>query len=253
MQRSLRHKTIIRALGRQKTSIAALAELTGASAVTIRRDLADLEGQGMLRRVHGGALGVDQRGRPMPYALRSAESPELKERLAEATAQLVGENVSVVLDNGSTAVAVARELVDRPATVMCLSLHAAVALGASRSTTIVVPGGPIAPDSLSATAAESVRALADFRADVAILGACAASPGQGMTTTTWDDAQTKRAIMACATRTVLVVAGTKLDHTSSFRFAELEDLDDLVTTPDASPNALAEFRQSGVRVHIAAA
>lgn len=251
MQRSLRHKTIIRSLGRTKTSIDTLANLTGASSVTIRRDLADLEGQGLLRRVHGGAIGIDQRGRPMPYALRSAEDPDLKELMARTCAELVADNMSVVLDNGSSTVAVARALVDRPATIMCLSLHSAVALGSSLPTTIVVPGGPIAPDSLSATAAESARALADFRADIAILGACAASPAQGMTTTTWDDAQTKRAIVACATRTVLVVAGSKLQRTSSFRFADLDDLDDLVTTSDASPTALGDFRQSGVRVHVA--
>lgn len=54
---------IIRALGATPVSVDALARLTGASAITIRRDLADLEGHGLLRRVHGGALAVDLRDR----------------------------------------------------------------------------------------------------------------------------------------------------------------------------------------------
>jgi len=99
---------IIRALSPRPTAVADLARLTGASGVTIRRDLTDLEGHGLLRRVHGGAVAVDLRGTPMPYAIRAAENADAKAAVAAVVADLVQDEMSLVLDNGSTLVAVAQ-------------------------------------------------------------------------------------------------------------------------------------------------
>ncbi|AFV91112.1 DeoR/GlpR transcriptional regulator [Acidipropionibacterium acidipropionici] len=251
MRRSLRHRTIIRAIGSSRLGVDALADLTGASAVTIRRDLADLEGQGLLKRVHGGAVGVGKRGARMPYAIRASEDLEQKEALGELTASLIEDQQSLVLDNGTTNDAVARSLQDRPLTVLCMSLYSAVILGQSPNTQVITPGGLVSPDSLIATGTASVAAARDMRADVAILGACAASPTHGLTTTTWEDGQIKRAIMACAARRILVATARKLTRTSSFRFAGLEDLDDLVTTDDAPQALIDQFTEAGVVVHLA--
>lgn len=242
---------IIRALGRTPISVGALADLTGASAVTIRRDLADLEGHGQLRRVHGGAVAVDLRGTPLSYALRAAENAEGKAAIAEVVAGIVVDHMSIVLDNGSTVVAVADALVGRPLTALCLSLRAAVALGESNEPTLVTPGGPVVPGSLRASGATSLAALDGFRADLAVMGACSASPATGLTVTTFEDAQVKRAIIVSSARVLLAATGDKFQRTSSFRFGEMEDLDDLVTTPDAPEQVLDEFRAAGVRVHLA--
>lgn len=251
MQRSLRQKTIIRALGRQPVSIDALADLTGASAVTIRRDLTDLAGHGLVRRVHGGAVAVDHRGTPLPYELRAAENATGKAAIAGVVAGLIEDDMSLVLDNGSTIVAVADAIAGRRATVLCLSLRAAVALSGSTDTTIVTPGGAVGGASLRYGGAACLEALATFRSDVAIIGACAASPAHGLTVTTSEDAQVKRAALAATARVILAATGDKLERTSSFRFGMLEDLDDLVTTPDAPAALLEEVQAAGVRVHLA--
>lgn len=252
MQRSTRQKTIIRALSRVPVSVDALASLTGTSAVTIRRDLADLEGHGLLRRVHGGAVAVDLRGTPMPYPLRAAEHAAEKAAIAAIVATLVEDDMSLVIDNGSTMVAVADALVGRPLTALCLSLRAAVALGGSSAADIVVPGGRVVHQSLRCAPSACLTALEGFRADLAVLGACSASPVQGLTVTTHEDAQVKRAAIASAARVILAVTGDKIARTSSFRFGVTEDVDDLVTTPDAPEAALEEFRAAGVRVHLSA-
>ncbi|MGO4957959.1 DeoR/GlpR family DNA-binding transcription regulator [Luteococcus sp. Sow4_B9] len=228
-----------------------LASLTGVSPITIRRDLADLEGQGLLKRVHGGAVAIDLRGRPLPYSLRSAENAEQKAAIAQVVATIIADDMSVVLDNGSTMVAVAEALVGRPITAMCLSLRTAVALGESDAPTLVTPGGPVTPVSLRCGGAAAVAALDGFRADVAIMGACSASPVHGLTVTTHEDAQIKKSIVQASARVVLAATGDKLVRTSSFRFGTMDDLDDLVTTPDAPESALEEFRAAGVIVHLA--
>ena len=95
---------IINSLGTSPTSVDTLVELTGASPATIRRDLTDLEGHGQLRKVHGGAVAVNLRGTPMPYSLRSAENAESKTAIAQLVSRLVTDDMSVIIDNGSTMV-----------------------------------------------------------------------------------------------------------------------------------------------------
>ncbi|WP_246955404.1 DeoR/GlpR family DNA-binding transcription regulator [Brachybacterium sp. Marseille-Q7125] len=228
-----------------------LARLIGASPVTIRRDLTDLQGRGLLRRVHGGAVAVDLRGMPMPYALRAAENAPAKAAIARAVAALVRDDMALVLDNGSTVTAVADALTGRPLTAMCLTLRAAMALGTGGSTDIVTPGGSVRGESLHYGGAACLDALDGFRADLGIMGACSASPSHGLTSISSEDAQIKRAILAASARVMLAVTGDKLSRTSSFRFGALEDMDDLVTTPDAPASMLDEVRAAGTRVHLA--
>lgn len=242
---------IIRALGGQPISVEALTDLTGASGVTIRRDLADLEGRGLLKRTHGGAVRIHPRGTPMPHHVRAAEEHDLKAAIARVAAGLVENDQSIILDNGTTTVAVAQQLHGRPLTALCLSLHTAVVLGTDPACQVVVPGGPLLPDTLAAGSAAAIDAIGTIRADVAFIGACAASPAQGLTTTTWDDARIKREMLGASNRVVLLATGSKLTRTSSFRFADLEDIDDLVTTPDAPAPLLDGFRAAGVAVHLA--
>nr|WP_083876037.1 DeoR/GlpR family DNA-binding transcription regulator [Kineosphaera limosa] len=245
---------IIRALGGQRTTVDALVALTGASPVTIRRDLADLEGHGLLKRVHGGAVAASRRGmRTQTYAMRANQDVASKESVAALVAGLIEEHETVVLDNGTTNDAVARTLVGRDLTVLCMSLHSAVALGVHPQAQVIVPGGVVVPDTLSATPAACIDAARSIRADVAVLGAAAASASHGLTTTTFDDAQIKGAIVACATHRILLADRAKLTRTASFRFAGLEDIDDLVTTADSPPDLLEEFRAAGVQVHLAPA
>lgn len=242
---------IIQALGRQSISVEALSELTGASAVTIRRDLTELQGHGLLRRVHGGAVAVDLRGSPLPYELRAAENADGKQAIAGLVSSLVGDDMSIILDNGSTMDVVAHALAGRRVTALCMSLRAAVAMSAEPGPMIITPGGPVQPPSLRSGSAASLAVLADFRADLAVMGACSVNPAQGLTVTTHEDAQIKRAIIAASARVVLAATGDKLTRTSTFRFGVIEDLDDLVTTPDAPPELLDEFIAAGVRVHLA--
>lgn len=250
MQRSSRQKTIIGALGRRPVSVTALARLTGASEVTIRRDLSDLEGHGLVRRVHGGAVATELRGTPLPYSLRAAENAEGKRAIAEAVSSLVEDDMSLVIDNGSTMVAVAGALAGRRVTALCVSLRAAVIVGDAGGA-VVTPGGMISAESLRYGGAACLEALDGFRADLAVVGTCSAQPATGLTVTTSEDALVKRAIIAASARVVLAATGDKLLRTSAFRFGTHEDVDDLVTTADAPVSVLEAFESAGARVHIA--
>lgn len=249
MQRSLRHKLIIQSLQTSgRLRVEQLAELTGVSPVTIRRDLTDLEAHQALKRIPGGAARTVKQGENVPFSLRVAEDRELKTRLAAAAAGLIADYESVIIDNGTTCYTVALELAGRPITALCLSLHAAVAIGATPGARVIVPGGPVDPDTLALMGSQAVDAVRNMRADVLVLGTCSASATRGLTSTLYEDALIKRAGIESATRRILVTIADKLNRSSNFRFGEPADLTHLVTTADAPPEMLAIFRDEGVQV-----
>lgn len=184
----------------------------------------------------------------MPFAHRFDADRDRKSRLGAAAATLLDDDESVILDNGTTCLAVAHALAGRPITVLALSLHVAAVLAERPGTTVIIPGGPVEPDSLAMMGASAVDAVRDVRVDSAVLGACSASAVDGLTSTTPPDAEIKRACLAVSRRSILVATPDKFERTSTFRFGGAEDLTHLVTTDDAPAQTVATFRAVGVTV-----
>lgn len=228
---------IIRAVDSGPRSVSELVTLTGASAVSIRRDLGELSDQGAVTRVRGGAAPVISRGAEYPFTIRRGADTVAKTLLARAVAGMITPGDSVLIDNGTTALAVAEELSGLGITVMALSLHAAAALARTPGNEVVVPGGVVSHDGLAFTgpgAAEAVRAM---RFDIVVLGACAADPENGLTVAGWGDSQVKRAAIESTRSVVLVATPDKFSRTAAHRFGSFRDLDTIVTT-QGSPFAV---------------
>lgn len=248
VQRSERHKMIIRLVDSGPRSIADLAALAGTSAITIRRDLMELAEQGALRRVRGGAAPAPSRGSEYPFGLRQSEATDTKLALGRVAATHINAGDSVLVDNGTTALAVAQELSGAGVTAMALSLHAAAALARTPGNQVVVPGGTVGHGDLAFTGAGVAESVASMRFDVAVLGACAADPDNGLTVADWNDAHIKRAVMKAARRTLLVVTADKFSRTAAHRFGGIADLDTIITTRDAPSAVLLDAKSAGVEV-----
>lgn len=251
MKRSSRHALIIKAVARPGlTPVDALVDLTGVSAVTIRRDLVDLESRGLLQRRRGGAVRLPRRGTRTHFTARYEAGQREKRALAVRVATLIEDDDSVILDNGTTCFAVAHELVGRPLNVLALSLRAAAVLAARPGATVIVPGGPVEVDSLALTGSVAIETVRETLADVLVLGACSASPSHGLSSTTHEDARTKRAAIGVSTRRILVTNGDKLSTTSTYRFGAVSDVTDLVTTTEPPVDLLRQFEDEGVTIHL---
>lgn len=231
---------IIKAVESGRRDIEDLARLTDASEVTIRRDLNALAEQGALIRVRGGAAPVPSRGARYPFALHQGEHAATKQALAEAAAALVQPGEAVLIDNGTTAAAIAGQLAGRGVTALALSLYAAAALASQPGNQVMVPGGPVSNDDLSFTAAGVEQAIDRMRFDRAFISSCAAHPETGLTVADWGDARAKRAAMASARSTVLVATADKFTRAAAHRFATFADIDTLITTTDAPAATLTE-------------
>lgn len=249
MESSERAAAILSELSRTgRVQVAVLAEQFGASEMTVRRDLEALDEQQCLRRVRGGAVALAGRGDALPFATRRRQDWQTKQRLAERVDALIADQETVILDNGTTCLAVAERLVGRPLTVIPLSLHAATVLGASTGVRLVLPGGDVEPVELKFRGSRAVQAVQALHVDVAVLSGCAAAPAHGITSTSTDDADLKLAALDAAARSVLVVEPGKLTRTSAFTVAPASAVDTLVTTADADPAALRAYREAGVDV-----
>src|ERR1041384_4147898 len=148
VESSKRHELILQSLRHgDRVTVAALAELTGCSEMTIRRDLDTLERDDLLRRVRGAAVGM-LTSEETPYAARGKHRVEVKRRIALGVVELIDDGESIVIDGGTTTLEAARLLTDRRLTVLPLTLHVANALKGADRVRLVLPGGDLRPGEL---------------------------------------------------------------------------------------------------------
>ncbi|MET9121171.1 DeoR/GlpR family DNA-binding transcription regulator [Streptomyces sp. NPDC004528] len=231
-----------------RAGVAELAELTGASEMTIRRDLEVLAAQGVLERYRGGARSLLLRGDEPPFALRSQDGLEAKRRIATEAARLIADGESVVVDSGTTCLEVARALKDRRLTVMPLSLHAVNALTDGPHLTLLVPGGRPRQGELALTGPLTQASLSALRFDTAVIGCCGLTAEDGLTAYDLDDAAVKRAAIASARRVIAVTEGSKLSRTALAHVAPASALHAVVTDRDAPEDQVDALAARGVTV-----
>lgn len=244
-----RHRRILDAVQHAgQLGVTQLAELTGTSEMTVRRDLEQLADQGMLERYRGGARTLTLRGEEPPFTVRMHESREAKRRIAEAVAGLIADGEAVVLDSGTTCLEVARLLTSRRLTVMPLSLHAANALTGAARLRLLLPGGEPRPEELALTGPLAQASLAALRFDTAILGCCGLTAA-GLTAHDLADAAIKQAIIASAHRVIAVADPAKLSRTALAFVAPVSALSMVVTTDDAAEEDTNALAAAGTVVH----
>jgi DeoR/GlpR family transcriptional regulator of sugar metabolism len=230
MQRSVRLKTIINAVRVSGGArVGELARATGASTMTIRRDLSELERQGMLRRTHGGAITLPARGTRLPYSMRIDSEVEQKHAIATSAASLIPDGASVIIDTGTTCAAVTQALAGRDITALVLSVPAASALGSCPGARIITPGGELDLDELAWTGHRAIREIREFRADYAVIGVCAWDEEAGLTATSAHDADVKKAIIDSAQRVIAVSTANKIGTSATFTACPTDRIHVLVT------------------------
>jgi len=238
-----------RARSEGRLDVAAVSEELSVAVETIRRDLNQMEGHGLLRRVHGGAIPVERVGYEGALAARAAAMSDEKARLAKAAADLLDDAESIYLDEGSTVQWVVERLpVDRPLTVVTNALPTAVALAARPNVTLFVLGGRVRNNTLGAVDHWATGMLDDLSIDLAFMGTNGISVARGLTTPDPAVAAVKGAAVAAARRSVLLADRTKFGVDSFCRFARVRDLETIVTDAGLDPDEVAAYAAAGVQV-----
>ena len=238
---------LIRQEGR--ASVTALASRFAVVGETIRRDLAELERHGLIRRVHGGAILADRAMAEPPIQARHDLMRPEKERIARAALAELPADGSVFIEAGSTPSYLARVVpADCALTVVTNGGYIASMLAHYQNLTVLAVGGRVRPRSLACVDDWALETLARLRVDVAFLGTNGLSVETGLTTPDPAEAAVKRATLAVARHTVLLADHSKVGVASMLGYGSLSQIDTLITDKGLPVTNLREFQDVGLRV-----
>lgn len=240
---------LVRASGAM--SLRALAESMGSSEVTIRRDVRELEQQGLLDRRHGGVM--------LPGGLSHEASHSQKARVASAekaaigafTASMVREGDAILIGPGTTTHELARRVAQiHDVTVVTNSILVAQALAHS-GLEVVVTGGSLRGSTYALVGSSVEQSLAGLHVRCAFLSGNGLTARRGLSTPNAMSAGVDRAIAAAAETVVVLADHTKLGVDTMFQTVPVDLITAVVTDDGADPTVLADLRSAGVTVELA--
>lgn len=237
-----------------QVTVGELAERFGVSIDTIRRDLDQLSGEGMLVRTYGGAVSPPTSSRPdRAVDVRLNIQAKEKDSIAAIAATLVEDSSSIMINGGTTTLALAKALGHcRDLTVATNNLLIAPNLPPSAIRDMYVFGGAVRSLTLATVGPVMLRtsggADRDIRCDLGFIGVGAVSADAGYTTSNLAEAEMMREMISRSTRVAILADSSKFDKRLFAQISELTTADYLIT--DAAPTGdLAEaLRSSGVEV-----
>jgi len=230
-------------------SVEALAKLTGVSLPTIRRDLTRLETEGQIRRTHGGAVVEAPRGADQEFALREEIDAAEKRAIAEAAMRLIEPDATILMNDGSTILAVARELVGSGirATVVTPGVNIAMLLSESSQITTYLLGGVLRNKTRGTTGAFAEQMLRSFNADLALIAAEGFTASNGLSYSYEADAQLARLMHERSTRTIVLATTRKLRERDRVVALQTREVHALITDCE-DDGTLSEFQHCPIEI-----
>jgi DeoR/GlpR family transcriptional regulator of sugar metabolism len=214
----------------------------GISEDSVRRDLRELAAAGLCQRVYGGAVPVSRA--LVDYRSRASVEPESKARIAARAVELIGEGDRVILDGGTTTLAVARALpLTLNATVITHSPTIATQLVGHPTVEILLLGGRIYKHSAVACGATTAEAAQSISADLFFLGVTGVHPEYGLTTGDAEEAAMKRTLAGRAADTYVLASSEKIGAVSAYKVLDIDAAAGIVTDATADADALQELER----------
>ncbi|MFN8531046.1 MAG: DeoR/GlpR family DNA-binding transcription regulator [Anaerolineae bacterium] len=248
MLTSQRKQYILNVLNRDGQVVAKeISQALHLSEDTIRRDLREMAQEGLLQRVHGGALPASPA--VVDFAGREKLSVTGKQAIGRTAAMLIRDNQVIFLDGGTTAVQVARHLpTTLHATIVTHSARTAVELVSHPNVEVILIGGRLFKHSIVSVGASALEALQHIRADVYFMGVTGIHLESGLSTGDFEEAYIKRAIIQRAAETYVLASSEKLDAASQYPIAPLSDIAGLIVESEVADAVLMPYRDLGLSI-----
>lgn len=230
-----------------------LAICGGCSNMTLWRDLKQLETDGFIRRTRGGAISLrliqpDTEGL---YVRRSKENVASKRDIALACAPYIAPGHSIFFDAGSTVMELARLLPDEHFTIITSGANIAIELSQLRSCNTICVGGQLSANTLSFSGPHADAFINSVNIDTAIMATSGFSLKSGFTSGSFTEHELKKNVIAKAERVIMLMDSSKLQTNLPFTFANLDDIDILITDRHLPPAIETYCLSKGVKVIVA--
>ena len=233
-----------------KVDVADLSSKLKVSAVTIRKDLDLLEEKKLLYRTHGGAILADPYIATRKVSEKEKLRPEVKRRIGLKAVELLSPQDALIIASGTTVQAFARCIENMKLTVITPAMNVAMELLDKPDIEIIQLGGIIRHSSASAVSEYAIRMLDNFSCSKLFLGVDGIDPEYGLSTTHIQEACLNQAMIAAATKTIVLADSSKFGRRGFSKICNMSDIDWVITDSGISPKMLEAIEEQGVKVTI---
>lgn len=230
-------------------TVAALANEFLVHEATIRRDLAEIEQEGLLRRTHGGVVVDGGANKESPFSERANEQFEQKMRIGKKAADMIEDGEHVILDSGTTTIHIAQNLVHRSnITVVTNDMNVAAELRDAQGISVLVTGGVLYHSSFMLNGMFTDQLLGTLHVQKAFIGTPAIHANYGLTHPEAQLVPAKQHMIKAAQQIIVVADDSKIGKASLHTVAPIDAVHALITGVEASEAQIKQFKDSGVDI-----
>lgn len=244
-----RHKQILEELENNNiVRIAQLSKNLGVTRQTIRRDLAELEKTGLIKKVHGGAI-LNKTNVEPSYSIRNNTNIQEKEIIAKKAVEFVDEGDAIFLDIGTTTLMMAKKLKKRnKLTVITNFLLIALELANSPGIKVIMSGGELRGEELSLSGPISNKSVENIFLDKSFIGVGGLSIEGGFTDYHLDESEFRRMMIKHSKKSYALADHSKMNVTAIFKSADIHEIDVLITDEKSPESLLKHLAEKGIEV-----
>ncbi|MBA5849836.1 DeoR/GlpR transcriptional regulator [Clostridium sp. cel8] len=250
-----RHNKILELLYKnKKVTTHGLSEMINVSACTIRNDLNKLEKDGLIKRIHGGAvLPETVQKRDLSFTIRKGKNQDEKNIIGKKAYDFIKDGQCIIIDASSTAVSFAKYLskTDFRITVLTNGIYTALELKDNNNINVILVGGVVRSKSGALEGLMGKNLISQINADIAFLSARGFTLEQGLTEFNIYEAELKKLLVSRAEKIVAMLDFSKLEVNSISSFADSKKVDTIITDSNSPENVLDKYRKYGINVVVA--
>lgn len=249
-----RHNKILELLYKnKKVTTYGLSQLIDVSACTIRNDLNKLEKDGLIKRIHGGAILPQTVQRDLSFPSRKSKNQAEKNTIGKKAYDLIKDGQCIIVDASSTSVSFAKYLneTDLRITVITNGIYTALELKDNNNINVILVGGVVRPKSGSLEGLMGKNLISQINADTAFLSARGFTLEEGLTEFNIYEAELKKLLVSRANKVVAMLDFSKLGVNSISSFADSKKVDTIITDENSSQDLLKKYREYGINIIVA--
>ena len=218
------------------------------SAMTLRRDLIALEEEGAIKRTRGGAIALKRMMESEGlYNQRAAENMAGKMEIARYCADLLGADMSLYLDSGTTMMCLAKQLLDSYRSVITNGVNISMELVKRPNFSVTLLGGQMDSNTLSTSGQVTQTMMNSFNIETAVMSGSGFDMENGFSNTTFSECELKRMVIRKASKVIMLIDRHKFGRIMPLTFASLEDIDILISDHRPDDSLLARCMDMGVK------
>lgn len=249
-----RHNKILDLLyENKKVTTHGLSKLINVSECTVRNDLNKLEKDGLIKRIHGGAILPQTIQKDLSFPIRKSKNQSEKNCIGKKAYDFIKDGQCIIIDASSTSMSFAKYLskTNLRITVITNGIYTALELKDNNNINVILVGGVVRPKSGSLEGLLGKNLICQINADIAFVSARGFTIEQGLTEFNIYEAELKKFLISRAKKIVALLDFSKLEINSISSFANLEQVDTIITDYTSSHDILEKYKKHGVEIIIA--